>query len=203
MGLDQASGTLERSILRRSTGWWVPLAIAAFSLAVGIAGSSARLLLRYDRSGIADGEFWRFATGHFTHLGTGHLILNIAGLLLVWLLIGSSFTVYSWMFVIAFSIAVIDLGFWYFDPQLEWYVGLSGLLHGMLAAGLLRRLRNVPGESIVLGGVIIAKIAYEQFAGPLPGSEASTGGAVVVNAHLYGAIAGVVAAALLRIRAAL
>jgi len=203
MGLDQASGTLERSILRRSTGWWVPLAIAAFSLAVGIAGSSARLLLRYDRSGIADGEFWRFATGHFTHLGTGHLILNIAGLLLVWLLIGSSFTVYSWMFVIAFSIAVIDLGFWYFDPQLEWYVGLSGLLHGMLAAGLLRRLRNVPGESIVLGSVIIAKIAYEQFAGPLPGSEASTGGAVVVNAHLYGAIAGVVAAALLRIRAAL
>lgn len=172
-------------------------------MAVGIAGSSARLLLRYDRSGIADGEFWRFATGHFTHLGTGHLILNIAGLLLVWLLIGSSFSVYSWMFVIAFSIAIIDLGFCFFDPQLEWYVGLSGLLHGMLAAGLLRRLRDVPGESIVLGGVIIAKIAYEQFAGPLPGSEASTGGAVVVNAHLYGAIAGVVAAALLRIRAAL
>ena len=203
MSLDQASGTLERSILRRSTGWWVPLAIAAFSVAVGIAGSSARLLLRYDRPGIADGEFWRFATGHFAHLGTGHLILNIAGLLLVWLLVGSSFTVYSWMFVIAFSVAVIDVGFWFFDPQLEWYVGLSGLLHGMLAAGLLHRLRDMPVESIALGGVIIAKIAYEQFAGPLPGSEASAGGAVVVNAHLYGAIAGVVAAALLRIKAAL
>ena len=33
------------------------------------------------------------------------------------------------------SVAMIDLGFVLFEPQLDWYVGLSGVLHGALAAG--------------------------------------------------------------------
>jgi rhomboid family GlyGly-CTERM serine protease len=203
MGLHQASGTAEQSILRRSTDWRVPLAVAALSVAAGIAGPSARILLRYHRSAIADGELWRLASGHFAHLGVGHLTLNVAGLALVWLLIGSAYGVLGWIFVMALSIAVIDIGFWFLDPELEWYVGMSGLLHGMLAAGILNRLREAPVESTALCALIVGKITYEQLAGPLPGSEASTGGFVVVNAHLYGAIAGVLGAGLLRIRATL
>ena len=42
----------------------------------------------------------------------------------------------------------------------------------------------------VLGGFLVAKLAYEQLLGPLPLSSATSGGQVVVDAHLYGALAG-------------
>jgi membrane associated rhomboid family serine protease len=73
----------------------------------------------------------------------------------------------------------------------------------LLAAGVVGGYSKARAESLVLALVLLGKLAYEQIAGPLPGSEQSTGGAVVVVAHLYGAIAGVVAAAILAIRSRL
>jgi rhomboid family GlyGly-CTERM serine protease len=199
MGLHQASDGAVQSVLRRSTAWRVPLSLAVFSALAASGGSAAQLQLRYDRTGIAEGELWRFVTGHFVHLGMTHLILNIAGLAVVWLLVGGGYSLFNWVFVIAFSLAVIDLCFWLLDPGLSWYVGMSGLLHSLLVAGIVSRFRVAKGESLALAAVIAVKIAWEQLAGPLPGSELSAGGAVVVNAHLYGVVAGVLAAGVLRV----
>jgi rhomboid family GlyGly-CTERM serine protease len=199
MGLHQASGGAVHSVLRRSTAWRVPLSLAVFSALAALGGSAAQRQLRYDRTGIAEGELWRFVTGHFAHLGMTHLILNIAGLAVVWLLVGGGYSLLNWVFVIAFSLAVIDLCFWLLDPGLSWYVGMSGLLHALLVAGIVSRFRVAKGESLALATVIAVKIAWEQLVGPLPGSELSAGGAVVVNAHLYGVVAGVLAAAVLHV----
>lgn len=181
--------------MRRRTRWQVPSVLAAASVLAAIGGAAGQHALRYDRAAIADGEIWRLLTGHIAHLNPAHLLLNLAGLLLVWLLVGGRFSRLEWCLVIAATIAVIDCGFWFLDPGLGWYVGLSGLLHGLLLAGLVRGFRDAPGESIALGLLVILKIAYEQLAGPLPGSEASAGGPVIVNAHLYGAVGGVIAGA--------
>src|SRR5690606_32556256 len=176
MGLHQASRVGNGSILRRSTGWVVPLVLTAFSLLVSLGGREAQDLLRYDRTGIAEGDLWRLVTGHFAHLGLSHMLLNIAGLALVWLLVGSAWTLWQWALITLVSLAFIDLGFWFFDPNLSWYVGLSGLLHSMLVAGIIGRIREAPVESLALGVIVLAKVAWEQFAGPLPGSESSAGG---------------------------
>jgi rhomboid family GlyGly-CTERM serine protease len=201
MGLHQASGAADRSILRRSTGWQVPLCLAGFSAVAALAGSAGQQQLRYDRAAIGDGEVWRLVTGHFAHLGVSHLLLNIAGLGVVWLLVGAGYTLAGWMIVIATSLALIDLAFWFLDPGLGWYVGMSGLLHALLVAGILSGFREAPGEALALGALIAVKIAWEQLAGPLPGSEMSAGGPVVVNAHLYGVVAGIVAAGLAHVLA--
>lgn len=200
MGLHQASEVGNGSILRRSTGWVVPLSLTAVSLLVSLSGTEGQTRLRYERGAIAEGEFWRLVTGHLAHLGISHMLLNIAGLALVWLLVGSAWSLWQWAFITLVSLAFIDLGFWFFDPGLNWYVGLSGLLHSMLVAGIIGRIREAPVESLALGVIVLAKIGWEQFAGPLPGSESSAGGAVVVNAHLYGAIAGIIAAGAMRLR---
>lgn len=178
--------------------WGVPFALAAPSLLFEVGGDDARSGLRFDRAGIADGEWWRLLSGHLVHLGPSHMLLNVAALLLLWWLVGPGLTLGGWLLVIAASVACIDLGLWFLDPGLSWYVGMSGLLHGLFAAGIIARLRSAPVEALVLGVLLAAKLLFEQLAGPLPGSEASAGGAVVVNAHLYGAAGGVVAALGLR-----
>lgn len=181
--------------MRRVTQLQVPLAVAAASLAAAALGSAGRLWLRWDREGIAAGEWWRLVTGHFVHLGPGHLLLNLAGLALVWALVGDRYRPAGWWLVVVLCLAGMDAGFRFLDSGLSWYVGLSGLLHGLLMAGTLDRLRAAPLESAVLALLVAGKLAYEQFVGPLPGSETSAGGPVIVNAHLYGAIAGATAGA--------
>lgn len=178
--------------------WGVPVALAALSLLFEAGGDAARSGLRFDRAGISAGEWWRLLSGHLVHLGASHMLLNVAALLLLWWLVGTGLTVTGWLLAIVSSLACIDLGLWALDPSVTWYVGLSGLLHGLFAAGLVARSRSAPVESLVLGALLVAKLLFEQLAGPLPGSEASAGGAVVVNAHLYGAAGGAAAALGLR-----
>ena len=198
MGFDQGD-SLRRP---RSLGnaWALPGFVAGLAAVLAVAGDPARAWLRYDRQGIEGGEFWRLVTGHFVHLGWSHCALNLLGLVLVWYLVGSHFRVIEWLLISFVAIIGIDLGFWLLEPQLVWYVGLSGWLHALLAAGAIGGFALARGESLALAAVLLVKLAYEQVAGPLPGSEPSTGGAVVVVAHLYGAIAGAVAAAVLAIR---
>ena len=186
--------------MRRRAHWGVPLALGIASFLSQLGGDAARDWLRFDRGAIAAGEWWRLATGHVVHLGLSHMLLNVAALALLWWLVGGSLGPAAWLAVAASSFAFIDAGLWIFDPRLSWYVGLSGLLHGLFAAGLVAHFRASPLESLVLGALLAVKIAFEQLVGPLPGSEASTGGAVVVNAHLYGAIGGLAAAVSLRLR---
>lgn len=155
------------------------------------------MLLRFDRGGIANGEAWRLLSGHAVHLGISHWLLNIAGLGLVWYLVGDAFDWRRWLIVVASGIAAIDAGLWMLNPSLNWYVGLSGLLHGLLVAGIVGTWHRRRFEAAILGAIVTAKLGYEQLAGPLPGSELTSGGAVVVDAHLYGAIGGLVAGAAL------
>lgn len=181
--------------------WLVPGIVVLCALTLLLAGDPGREWLRFDRAGIAAGEVWRLLTGHLVHLGVSHTLLNLAGLILVWFLVGRAYAWQQWLWVMAGSIAAIDLGLWFGEPSLEWYVGLSGLLHGMLAAGIVAGLAGCSAETLLLAVVVAGKLAWEQFAGPLPGSETTSGGAVIVDAHLYGVIGGtLVALVLIRVR---
>ncbi len=194
MGLRQ--GDSSHPPTRGASAWLLPALIAAGAGILEIFGTTARSLLSYDRPALLEAELWRLITGHFVHLGVSHLLLNIAGLLLIWYLISASFSRRQWLLIMLTTIAGIDLGFWFLEPQLVWYVGLSGLLHGLLAAGVVAGIRARRPDAWILAVVLIGKLTYEQLAGPLPGSVATAGGAVIVAAHLYGAIAGGIAAGL-------
>ncbi len=188
-------------VLGDGRGWVLPAVLAGLCLLGLVFGEPLADQLRYERSGIAAGELYRLLSGHFVHLGIGHTLLNVFGLGLVWLLVGTAFSAVRWIAVLVIVIAAIDAGFWYLLPSLDWYVGLSGALHGLLVAGLVGGIRARPAESIVLGVIIAAKLAYEMFIGPMPGSAEAAGGAVIVEAHLYGALGGLAAGVLLSIRA--
>lgn len=189
MGLHEDDHSAQKALRH----WAVPVVIAIVAAVFELGGKPVRELLAFDRNGIAAGEAWRLLSGHFVHLGISHLSLNLVGLALVWYLVGRQFTTVRWLFVAILSIVAMDAGFWWLNPELDWYVGLSGLLHGLLAAGLVVAVRERDREGLVIALFVIGKLAWEQWGGPLPGSEATAGGAVIVDAHLYGAIGGALA----------
>lgn len=177
--------------------WGIPLGLAASALLVMLLGEAGEALLRYQRSEILIGEVWRLLSGHLVHLGWSHLLMNLLALALVWALFGDTLTLAGWLLLLLFCALFDGLGLLLLNPGVEWYVGLSGVLHGLFLAGALAGLASGRRDAALLLIALVAKLAWEQLAGPLPGSEATAGGLVVVDAHLYGAIAGGVTAALM------
>ncbi len=194
MGLFKRRQSALQQVVAGTASWRIALVVAGLCILIALFGDEGRAALRYDRFAISSGEYWRVLTGHFAHLGQTHLLLNLAGLVLVWLLVGRYFTDREWAIVVALTTAVTSFLFWYVDVNLLWYVGLSGILHGFLVAGAIRGFRSQPTESAIICAIVAGKLIYEQVVGPLPGSESVSGGEVVVNAHLNGAIAGAIAA---------
>ena len=101
----------------------------------------------------------------------------------------------DWLRIAIASVAAIDLGLLVLEPAVLWYVGLSGVLHGFVAAGALALLmrRETLGAVLALG--LAAKLVFEQIVGPVPLTAQSVGGPVVVAAHLYGALGALLAEA--------
>lgn len=173
----------------------LPLALAVAAVALQWSGEAVIHALRYERGAvIADGEWWRLLTGHLVHLGWSHLWLNLAGLALVWMLVGPYWSIRAWWITAFVCMAGTSAGLLLGMPDLVWYVGLSGVLHGLLVAGVLAGVAARHKDMMLLLLGISAKLAWEQWHGPLPGSVEAAGGPVVVDAHLYGAIAGALVA---------
>jgi rhomboid family GlyGly-CTERM serine protease len=163
-----------------------------------LTGEPGRLLLRYDREALAAGEWWRLLTAHVVHLDVRHALLNDLGLALMWALFARDYSLRQWAAVVLGAVVAIDAGLWLCDSTLEWYVGSSGALHGVMAAGALAHLRRGEPAGAVLALALLAKLAYEYWAGALP---FSAGLPVVTSAHLYGVIGGSAVAAFMKPRA--
>lgn len=186
-----------RSIIKPLRRHILPLALALSSTLFALLGEAANHALRYDRGAILAGQWWRLISGNLVHLGWSHLLLNLAGLLLVWLLFHRMLSTRDWLIVTLASSLAVGGGLLLFDPNLRWYVGLSGALHGLFAAGLLTSLlANNRAEWLLLAS-FVAKLSWEQLVGPTPGTATLAGGNVIVDAHLYGAAGGAVTALLL------
>ncbi len=177
----------------RHRRWLAPAAICALVLLLAAGGDSTRALLRYDRAGLAAGQWWRLVSAHFVHLGFEHAVLNLTGLWLLWALFAQDFHPRQWLLIVACAMAAIDAGLWYLASTVQWYVGSSGVLHGVLAAGIVARVRGRQPEGALLAVLLAGKLAWEHFHGALP---LTAGGAVITQAHLYGAAGGLVAAML-------
>jgi len=178
------------SIAVRSPAVWVAILTAILCVGLEFAGQTESW--RFDRSIIDDGGWYRLLSGNFVHLGKSHLWMNMAGFALIVALVWQHFKAWEWFVVIIASSLFVGIGLYLLDPDVGRYVGFSGTLHGLIIAGCLADIRHYPKSTAALLVLVIGKLTWEQIAGPLPGSEDTAGGSVVVNSHLYGAIGGAV-----------
>ena len=174
------------------------LARCALLLLPELAGDSGRMALRYERAAIGAGQLWRLLTAHIVHLDLDHAALNSLGLVLMWALFARDYRPLHWLPILIGSIAAIDAGLWLRDSTVSWYVGSSGALHGIMAAGTLAHLRRRGLDGWILAAFVVVKLAYEQSAGALPFTDSHAG--VVVDAHLFGTVGGAGVAAFLQPR---
>ncbi|HTV95331.1 MAG TPA: rhombosortase [Steroidobacteraceae bacterium] len=174
---------------------WLLAIVLVLDLVWGL-GDSATQLLRYDRSAIAAGGWWRLLTAHIVHMDLHHLLLNELGLVLVWALFAGDYDPIEWMIIVCAGALAISSGLWWLSPRVAWYVGASGVLHTLMAAGCARHLAERAWDRWILLLCLCAKLAYEQLGGHEPPM-------VVVDAHLYGAACGFAVGAVLSWRTAI
>jgi rhomboid family GlyGly-CTERM serine protease len=160
-------------------------------------------LLEY-RHALAAKEPWRLFTGHFVHLSLLHALLNCVALLLLDRLFADRLWSRELFSILGLTPILISLVFWLVLPELQWYRGLSGVLHAVYFAGCVAwiassagRARWLPAAALV-GGTL--KVLVEQpWDASFPVHEVLRI-AVVPQSHLIGAIVGTAAGLLLRQR---
>ncbi len=173
------------------------LLVCLVLLALLLTGESGRLALRYERAALGSGELWRLLSAHLVHLNARHAWVNVLGLALLWMLFARDYSARQWLLVVLAAALAIDAGLWLLDSTVLWYVGSSGVLHGVLAAGAVALLRQGQRLGWLLVLLLAGKLAYEHWVGPLPFSGDIP---VIASAHLFGVLGGGLAALALRPR---
>lgn len=172
--------------------WQAALLLALLSVA-GTALPGALAAFGWQRAAIDGGDVFRLLSAHAVHLNLRHLLFNLLGLALLAELLMERWRGTDIMSLCLASALGTSLLLWRFEPALQWYAGLSGLLHGLwggaaLAGWLETRSRLHAGALAALA----IKLVW------LNPAAAGAGLPVVPVAHLYGAASGVAWAGLIR-----
>jgi len=172
---------------------WLTLAVAVVIVGVFAAGPATFDALVFDRAAIASGEAWRVLTGHLVHVDTGHLILDLAALVVLGGLVecaghGSR----PLLVLLGAGAGVVTAALWVLEPDLARYCGISGVLN-TLYVGAALMLRPWLGSrwAAILIAADGAKIAVEAAGGTALFSTVTW--PPVPLAHAAGACAGLVA----------
>lgn len=166
--------------------WLGPAALTLISGLLLLGGERWRLALRYDRSAIAAGQWWRLLSGNFVHLGLWHWIFNVLSLALLMALCPEALrSGAAWRRALTLA-AGVGLGLYVLTPALPDYVGLSGMIYGLFVLGLAPQVRR--GDRIALACLVflIGRVAWEACIGAPASEEALLGGRVVAESHLWG-----------------
>ncbi|EKF74225.1 hypothetical protein A11A3_09505 [Alcanivorax hongdengensis A-11-3] len=171
------------------------LGLAALMVLLGLAGKQVNPWLEFDRHAIEQGQWWRLVSCHFVHLTPWHMLLNLSGFLLCGYFFEDLLNRYRVALWALLGALLEGLALYLLDPQLVFYAGLSGILHGLLVMCLLLGWRRNPWLHSLVLLVIAGRIFFEQQPGyDVDYLQAWIHGKVYVNAHLYGAITGIILA---------
>lgn len=185
--------------------WLAPGLLMLLIGVLGLGGETWIEGLRYDRAAIEAGEWYRLLTGNLVHLpgntiewqgfrfhGPWHLFLNALGVLVLVLLCPERLSLAVWLRRLVLLGLGMSAGLYFWAPNLHWYVGLSGVMHGLFLLGLMPQV--LKKDIVALGCVIylVGKLGYELYAGAPVSDEVAIGGKVALESHLWGTVSGLV-----------
>lgn len=183
-----------RNALSVGTG---PILLITLICLIHLYSRELGTLLRYDRFQVLSGQYWRLLTAHFTHTNLQHLLLNISGFLIYWVLFPAQQTIHRLLLETLALASMCGITLLLFEPQIEWYVGFSGVLHALVALGATRDLteKSERWRGMFILALISLKVYSETFGTEDSITETWIGAQVITEAHFWGLICGVLAGA--------
>ncbi|MEG1030940.1 MAG: rhombosortase [Acinetobacter sp.] len=141
-------------------------------------------------------EVWRIWTAHWVHVGWIHYVLNMLAFICL-PFIFPQFKLSHIAVLLCILPLCMSLSFYLFFPNIMAYAGLSGVLHGLYVVAAMMYLFD-PKErrfSILVLVLISGKLLWENTFGQM-GTAELIGSPVLVEAHLVGALSGLIYAIL-------
>lgn len=181
------------NLIKPTPSLWFSLALTCLMLVFSCLSPWVFDALSLDRTAVTQGQIWRLLTGNLVHFGWAHTAMNLAAFLLCSFGLLAHYSLRRFGSLLVLCCLAVGLGIYFLNPEYETYAGLSGAIHGLIVAGLMHS-RLHPLWLRALGLIIlVAKLVEEQSPHyqatdlqnliPVP---------VAADAHLYGAIAGLV-----------
>ncbi|MDE2149891.1 MAG: rhombosortase, partial [Gammaproteobacteria bacterium] len=159
--------------------WGGPLLLSAVSGLLLLAPSTWAAALSYQRQAVTDGQWWRLLTDNFVHLGFWHWLFNALSLVLWGFLCPQPLTATDWSLRLLLIGIGMSLGLYWFTPQLETYVGLSGVIYGLFLLDLSAY--ALAGDGIAWACIVflLCRVGWEWGVGIPAAEERLLGGQVV------------------------
>lgn len=167
----------------------VTVGLAALMLVLGLLASRSVPALEFNRSLITQGQWWRLLTGHWVHYGVYHLAMNISAFLLCGFVLLRNLTLRQYTLLLNVCLLGVGGALYWLSPLLDHYAGLSGVLHGLIAAGVILSYQRAPWLSAAILALLVVKLTQEQSAHFDPNHPLLLA-PVAVDAHFYGAVIG-------------
>jgi rhomboid family GlyGly-CTERM serine protease len=141
---------------------------------------------RFQQDWVQKAEFWRVVTAHWTHFSWQHLLLNSLGLVLIVAIARPAWSIGRWIvYNLLLAIGISMLLTW-FNPELNWYVGYSGVLFGVFLLAAIELFKTERIIALLLGLGVCIKVVLEQTSSATVTTSDFIGVPVIIDAHLYG-----------------
>ena len=169
--------------------WLLPMLLTLVAVVLFVLPQSIATSLEYNRDLIGQGQWWRLFSGNLLHTNGWHLLFNLGGLLMLTQLFGRDIKPLHFTLFTLINATCVGILLWFFSPDIEIYVGLSGYLHGLFILGCLIEISNGRRSSYLLLFGVSGKIGWETFNGSSEEMTALINAQVATDAHLFGALA--------------
>ena len=175
--------------------------ISALALLCFFYAEQTNQVFIYQYSLIQQGQIWRLITGHILHTNGYHLTLNLAVLWMLWGIHGHYYSFNKILVLFLISGITCSAGLFYFSPTITQYVGLSGVLHGLFVFGAVMdiyRKDTITGKAphrlsgLLMLLAVTFKLIHEQWFGASQQVSQLIAANVAIDAHLWGAIGGLI-----------
>lgn len=145
---------------------------------------------QWDHNAIIAGQYWKILTGNLTHTNLYHLGMNVFGLWIICFIFRAQ--LHPRPFLLILSGLCVAVGSLLLLTSMQLYVGLSGVLHGLFGFYAMQEYHSGRKSSFYLVIGLALKIVWEQSFGSPTGTEALIHAKVAIDAHLIGAISGII-----------
>jgi rhomboid family GlyGly-CTERM serine protease len=184
--------------------YWLYLGLFSLVLLLAVVEPVSSNYLMFDRQLINSGEIWRLFSAHFVHLSNAHMLGNLLAVCLLGYIAGEYLNNVRGVLLLLWCVLVVGLGLYFFADHLQRYVGLSGVLHGLLLVAPFVSKFYSSRVALCFLFVIVLKVVWEQsgFYDDMAMAE-TIGGRVEARAHLFGMLAGLAYLLILTLKAKL